>query len=268
MDSKDRTLENFIRWIDSDPEPEVIEEIPVEVKESQVIAITGENENELEDGIWMVAFCAPWGVHCEKLQEEWKELSTIATEYKVGIVDTTQEKEIAEKYKITAVPAIKMIYNGEVFDHWGGRSVQTYDGFAKTKIEEKNPKPPKIEPEGICRITSDVVELTLSNFESKTAGNDFFVEFYAPWCNFCAELEPILAELADNSAYNVGKIDAIANAELRFKYRIAGYPTLLLLKADGSTVRYRGDRTVELFSAFLDEHLYPDTEQDHTHEEN
>jgi len=262
MISRDRTLENFINWIDSDPQPEVIEELPVIEKESQVVNITKENEEIIQSGIWMVAFCAPWGVFCEKLGNEWKELSTIAYGFQVAMVNIVEQKEIAKSYNVSSVPTIKMLYKGEIIDYINqGRSVKTYETFVKKILDEKNPKPPIELPEGICRISTNVVELNYGNFDRITNGKDFFIEFYAPWCNFCAEVEPILDELADDTKYHVGKVDAITYEELRFKYLVAGYPTLILKKADGSIVRFRGDRTVKNFAQFLDGELDPETKQ-------
>ncbi|CAH2307775.1 disulfide-isomerase A2 [Pelobates cultripes] len=83
-----------------------------------------------------------------------------------------------------------------------------------------------------------------------------FVEFYAPWCSHCKELEPIWEELAekykDHENVIIAKIDGTAN-EID-GLRVRGYPNLRFFPAgpEHKMIEYTKDRTVELFSAFID----------------
>ncbi|XP_053551046.1 protein disulfide-isomerase A2 [Bombina bombina] len=83
-----------------------------------------------------------------------------------------------------------------------------------------------------------------------------FVEFYAPWCTHCQELAPIWEELGekykDHENVIIAKIDATAN-EID-GLRVRGFPNLRLFPAgtERKMIEYTRDRTVELFSAFID----------------
>lgn len=82
-----------------------------------------------------------------------------------------------------------------------------------------------------------------------------FVEFYAPWCDFCKQLAPIWQELgekyADHTDIIIAKMDATAN-EVEGQ-NIRGFPSLIYFPAEGKEeVEYRGEQTVEKMSAFLD----------------
>ncbi|XP_077305619.1 protein disulfide-isomerase A2 [Lithobates pipiens] len=83
-----------------------------------------------------------------------------------------------------------------------------------------------------------------------------FVEFYAPWCTHCKELEPIWEELGekykDHPNVIIAKIDGTAN-EID-GLRVRGYPNLRFFPAGPGRkmIEYTKNRTVELFSKFID----------------
>jgi len=95
-----------------------------------------------------------------------------------------------------------------------------------------------------------------SNFEEVVydVTKDVFVEFYAPWCGHCKQLEPIWEKLGetfkDNDKVVIAKMDMTAN-ELE-TVKVNGFPTIKLFKAEtNNAVDYDGGRTLEDFSNFL-----------------
>lgn len=71
-----------------------------------------------------------------------------------------------------------------------------------------------------------------SNFNDVVMRNtkDVLIEFYAPWCSHCQQLEPILVELAKRVSHNpnliIAKCDATVNEVLLSQYvldRWSGY---------------------------------------------
>ena len=83
---------------------------------------------------------------------------------------------------------------------------------------------------------SHVVILGKQNFTAAIGDNkNVLVEFYAPWCGHCKELEPeyekLAAELkAEGSDTVIAKVDATIETDLAEEFGIASYPTLKLFK--------------------------------------
>ncbi|KAK5865759.1 hypothetical protein PBY51_020003 [Eleginops maclovinus] len=99
--------------------------------------------------------------------------------------------------------------------------------------------------------------LVAKNFESVALDptKNVFVEFYAPWCGHCKNLDPIWVELgekyADKDDLIIAKMDATANEVESLS--IEGFPTLKYFPAGGKeVVNYSGNRDLETFSKFLD----------------
>ncbi|KAI9221402.1 thioredoxin-like protein [Blastocladiella britannica] len=89
-----------------------------------------------------------------------------------------------------------------------------------------------------------VVDLTTENFEEMTSSSGpWLLEFYAPWCGHCKQLEPTYLELGIKlkDRMNVGRINADDETALRSRFEIRGYPTLMLYRS-GSTTEYRGGK--------------------------
>mmetsp|Transcript_6315 Transcript_6315/g.16164 ORF Transcript_6315/g.16164 Transcript_6315/m.16164 type:complete len:230 (-) Transcript_6315:250-939(-) len=111
---------------------------------------------------------------------------------------------------------------------------------------------------------SAVKELDTTNFEHLTQSasgattGDWFVEFYAPWCGHCKNLEPIWEEVAtamlekrqsgERSAI-IAKVDAAKCKYLAQRFSIAGFPTLIMF-SQGKQYAYSGERTAEKLLEF------------------
>jgi thioredoxin 1 len=86
---------------------------------------------------------------------------------------------------------------------------------------------------------SAVVVLDVGNFDELVlqAGGVSLVDFYAPGCTFCTQMEPIVEQLAVDFADRalVGKVNVQTEPTLMMAWGILGWPTFVLIK-DGSEV--------------------------------
>ncbi|KAI5106166.1 hypothetical protein C0J45_3863 [Silurus meridionalis] len=85
---------------------------------------------------------------------------------------------------------------------------------------------------------------------------DVLVEFYAPWCGHCKNLEPVYTELGEklsgDSHIVIAKMDATAN-DIPPNYDVQGFPTIYFAPArqKDQPRRYEGGREVKDFISYL-----------------
>lgn len=83
------------------------------------------------------------------------------------------------------------------------------------------------------------------------------IEFYAPWCGHCKELEPKYKKLAkqfkDEKSVVIAKFDATAN-DAPTEFEFTGFPTIFFVRAgDNDVIVYEGQREVKDMSKFVRE---------------
>jgi len=83
------------------------------------------------------------------------------------------------------------------------------------------------------------------------------VDFWAEWCPPCIVLTPVLEEVArtDPRGVRLAKIEADENMRLAGRYKLRGFPTVILLHEGEERGRFSGARPASMVRAFLDQHL-------------
>ncbi|CZR67064.1 related to protein disulfide-isomerase precursor [Phialocephala subalpina] len=104
-----------------------------------------------------------------------------------------------------------------------------------------------------------VKELNSRNFDDAIEGKFALVDFYAPYCKYCKELDPIYKELGENFAFAsdrlvIAKVDVDAHKDFLNKYPIEGYPTILFFDGSGrEPEKYRMMRELDSLTEFLED---------------
>ncbi|XP_035516453.1 protein disulfide-isomerase A2 [Morone saxatilis] len=122
-----------------------------------------------------------------------------------------------------------------------------------TEEEEETKEAPKKEKTTEIEEEQDVMVLHINNFARALSENQYLlVEFYAPWCGHCKQLEPVYAEAAgklktEEPLMRLAKVDAIDDRELADEFDIGSFPTLKLFIAGDrkQPVDFTGKRSVE-----------------------
>ncbi|XP_069016794.1 thioredoxin-related transmembrane protein 1 [Embiotoca jacksoni] len=97
-------------------------------------------------------------------------------------------------------------------------------------------------------------DVTDENWEEILAG-EWMIEFYAPWCPACQQLQPVWKEFADwgeDMGVNIAKVDVTEQPGLSGRFIITSLPTIYHCK-DGVFRKYQGARSKDDFLSFVDE---------------
>ncbi|KAL6103658.1 uncharacterized protein ACO6RY_13562 [Pungitius sinensis] len=99
----------------------------------------------------------------------------------------------------------------------------------------------------VLSASAFVEELDDTFMETRAEDDIWLIKFYAPWCSFCKQLDPVWHQIGSElrslgSPVNVGKSDATASTGLAKEFRVRGYPAILMLKK-GVKYNYSGPRT-------------------------
>jgi len=86
------------------------------------------------------------------------------------------------------------------------------------------------------KVLENVIDL--STFDSKIASGVSIVFFHATWCSKCAAQRPAVEGLTKDTELNdvyFAQVDYEKNQDIRTKYKVSGFPTILIFK-DGVEV--------------------------------
>uniref|UniRef100_A0A915D7H1 protein disulfide-isomerase n=1 Tax=Ditylenchus dipsaci TaxID=166011 RepID=A0A915D7H1_9BILA len=214
-----------------------------------------------DDSIWIVEFYAPWCGHCKSLVPEYKKTAkALKGLVKVGAVDMTQHESVGAPYNVRGFPAIKVFGNDKKkpSDYNGQRNAQGMVEAALNEVKKAANARLGLGDSGNGRQSesggkggNEVVELTDSNFEELVLKSKdlWLVEFFAPWCGHCKNLEPHWKAAASElkGKVKLGALDATVHTMITQRFNIRGFPTIKFFGSGEKTVNdavdYDGGRT-------------------------
>ncbi|XP_064652886.1 thioredoxin domain-containing protein 5-like [Lineus longissimus] len=260
-----RDIETFDEFIKKQMVPDAQEPLtPNPVVKTGLYELTEDTfQNHVQHGDHFIKFYAPWCGHCQRLAPTWAELATFHTEnqdVKIGKVDCTENRAVCQKHSVRAYPTLLWFRNGIQYEKYQGvRDLNTLRDFIKQKVSEmagsENEDAEKI-PDSKTPAQENVVKLTGANFDASVASGVTFIKFYVDWCGHCKALAPIFEELGkafqvSGSSVKIAEINCEDNANICEKFKVQGYPTIMLFRNGAQIDEYSGQRTLNGFTEYL-----------------
>jgi thioredoxin 1 len=103
---------------------------------------------------------------------------------------------------------------------------------------------------------ADVMELSDNDFESQVlqATEPVLVDFWAPWCQPCRMIAPVVEELAkENAGLKVAKINIDNSPNVATQYGVTSIPTLIVFKNGEVVDRFMGIQPKQRLQEAIDQ---------------
>ncbi|CAD8150200.1 unnamed protein product [Paramecium pentaurelia] len=180
----------------------------------------------------------------------------------------TTDGEAGQPYGVNNYPTIKFfgVNKADPIAYEGERKKNAIVDYLLDRAREiaLNRLGVEIKPQP-ANDDSKVVVLTDANFDDQVINSQeaWFVEFYAPWCGHCKQLQPEWNKLSHQTDIPIAKVDATAQTALAKRFNVESYPTIYFFPAGNKKdthKKYEGERNLDAFLKYIKEQK-PDDDQ-------
>lgn len=174
----------------------------------------------------------------------------------IAKVDAAEHRDLGTQFSVAGYPTLKWFPKGSVVpskDYSGPRTKAGIIPWVETESKTTGSG---------STVVGHATILTDENFGFVVDGSKHvIVEFYAPWCGHCKNLEPHWEKLAlifkgHASELVVAKLDADKYRDLGHRFDIQGFPAIKFWPKGGEVMKptdYKSYRNTAALSEFLEE---------------
>lgn len=113
--------------------------------------------------------------------------------------------------------------------------------------------------------TQHILDVSLHDFDERvlqrSAEVPVLVDFWAEWCFPCIQIAPALKKVVQAHAGGLLlaklEVDEGENMKLAGRYKVRGFPTVMLVQHGEERGRFSGARSAHEIEKFLEQHLLP-----------
>jgi len=113
-------------------------------------------------------------------------------------------------------------------------------------------------PDGTLVFSVDLADFDRQVLEASRE-RPILVDMWAQWCPPCLVIAPVLADVVVRRQGDIAlakvEVDAGENMKLAGRYRVRGFPTVILFENETERGRFSGAHPARFIDAFIDEHL-------------
>ncbi|ELT92793.1 hypothetical protein CAPTEDRAFT_228052 [Capitella teleta] len=165
---------------------------------------------------WFIDFYAPWCPPCMRLLPEFRKASKEMSNIHFGTVDCSVHGNLCSQYGVKSYPTT-MFYNQSTPHQFDGHHHASH--IVEFLQDMLNPP---------------VVSLDADSFDKlvikRSKDELWLVDFFAPWCGPCRQLEPEWRQLAKatktHSVIRVGSVNCDQHKAVCTKYKVQSYPNI------------------------------------------
>ncbi|XP_014360996.2 thioredoxin domain-containing protein 5 homolog [Papilio machaon] len=222
--------------------------------------LTDQNiEKFVSKGQHFVMFYMPWCKTSQRLAPVWAELAVYYahSEYiQVGKVNCLDNEITCKNFDIKQYPHLLWIFNGRIMGVSEVDTLENLKAYVDRMVLAENHDPDKFMKK---KKTLPVARITEETFETFLENDLVFVNFFAPWCAHCMQLNPLWLKLGEKfqneSRVLIADIDCVRSKNICEMEKISGLPTLILYKHKKIVSVENGSKPLENLVNMIKEHL-------------
>lgn len=220
-------------------------------------------EKFISKGQHFIMFYAPWCKESQSLAPKWAELAVqyAHNEYiQIGRVNCMENEMTCKNFDIKQYPFLLWVVNGRIMGRAEDYTFEALKAFVEKMLLTENHDPDKFMKKKKAFPVARISEETFETFLEKDL---VFINYFAPWCAHCMQLNPLWIKLGEKfqneSRVIIADIDCVRSKAICETEKINGLPTLILYKNKKVVNVDHGARPLESLISLVNEHLEDST---------